>query len=98
MGIRLLWCLDWNFSIYVNFFSHPSIFIFIILNERSRSEKLLNKNPGVAIFSVIGWQRAKKFFCSDFNKNLFPSQFGQADYESGLTLLIRALGGAGEQK
>ena len=40
----------------------------------------------------------QKIFLSDFNENLFLGQFGHVDSESGLSLSIRVLGGAREQK
>ena len=48
-------------------------------------------------FFCVGWG-VKNFFFFDFHENLFLGQFGHADSESGLSLSIRALGGAREQK
>ena len=57
----------------------------------------MKKKFDLEIFFCVGWG-VKKIFFSDFNKNLFLGQFGHAEFECGLSLSIRALGDAREQK
>ena len=50
-----------------------------------------------SIFTDFGQYFFKKGL-SDFEENYILGQFGHADFESGLSLANRALGGAREQK